>query len=77
MNTTTANALKAFLKQERDAGIFPLLRQWINGPQNRSLDELLTPDDPLDIENTTWTALVEKQAIFEAHVSKNPGHLFD
>jgi hypothetical protein len=74
MNMTTANTLKSILKQECDAGIFPLLRQWINGPQNGSLDEGLMPDNPLDIGNTTWTALVEKQAIFEARVSKNPGH---
>jgi hypothetical protein len=24
------------------------------------------PDHPMDIENTTWTAVVEWQAIFEA-----------
>jgi hypothetical protein len=66
VNMTTANALKAILKWERGPGIFSLLCQWINRPQNGSLDELLTLDDPLDIENTTWTVIVEKQAILKA-----------
>ncbi len=65
---------KAILKQERDAGIFPLLCQWINRPQNRSLDELLTPGNPLDIKNTMWTAIVEKQAIFEALIKNGQEH---
>ena len=54
-NTTTANALKAILKHEQDASIFPLLRSWIKGPQNGSLDELWTPDNPLDLQNTSWS----------------------
>lgn len=61
-NTTVANALKAILKRERGSGIYPLLCHWIdwiNGPQTGSIDELWTPDDPMNIENTTWTALVE------------------
>jgi hypothetical protein len=58
-NTTVANALKAILKRERESGIYPLLRHWINGPQTGSVDELWTPDHPMDIENTTWTAVVE------------------
>jgi hypothetical protein len=66
VNMTTANALNAILKWERGPGIFSLLCQWINRPQNGSLDELLTLDDPLDIENTTWTVIVEKQAILKA-----------
>jgi hypothetical protein len=73
-NTTAANALKAILKRERDAIIFPLFRTWINGPQNGSLDKLWTPDDPLDLKNTSWTALIEKQAIFEALLQNGSEH---
>jgi hypothetical protein len=58
-NTTVANALKAILKRERESGIYPLLRHWINGPQTGSVDELWMPDHPMDIKNTTWTAVVE------------------
>jgi hypothetical protein len=58
-NMTVANALKAILKRERKLGIYPLLRHWINGPQTGSVKELWTSDHPMDIKNTTWTAVVE------------------
>jgi hypothetical protein len=32
------------------------------------------PDDPLDLENTTWTALVKRQAIFEALIKNGEEH---
>jgi hypothetical protein len=32
------------------------------------------PDDPLDLENTMWTALVECQAIFEALIKNGKKH---
>jgi hypothetical protein len=64
-NTSVANALKAILKWERESGIFLLLRHWINRAQTGSINELSTPDNPLNIENTTWTAIVECQAILK------------
>jgi hypothetical protein len=51
-NTSVANALKAILKWEHESGIFLLLRHWINGSQTGLIDELWTPDNPLNIENT-------------------------
>ena len=73
-NTSVANALKAILKRERDSGIFPLLWHWINGPQTGLINELWTPDNPMNIENTTWTAIVECQAIFEALIKNGEEH---
>jgi hypothetical protein len=73
-NTTVANALKAILKRERESGIYPLLRYWINGPQTGSADELWMPDHPMDIKNTTLTAVVERQAIFEALLANGEQH---
>jgi hypothetical protein len=29
------------------------------------LDRILTPDDPSDLHNTTWTAIIETQALYE------------
>jgi hypothetical protein len=58
-NTSVANALKAILKQEQETGIYPLLQHWINEPQTGTIDKLWTPNNPMDIENTTWTAVVE------------------
>ena len=73
-NTSVANALKAILKREQEAGIYPALRQWINGPQTGSIDELWTPDNPMNIENTSWTAVVKRQAIFEALIKNGEAH---
>jgi hypothetical protein len=49
---------------------FLLLCHWIND----ALDELWTPDNPLNIENTTWTAIVKCQVIFEALIKKGKEH---
>jgi hypothetical protein len=73
-NTSTANALKAILRREQESGMYPLLRHWIRGLQTGSIDELWTPDDPLDFENTSWTAVVEWQAIFEALIKNGEEH---
>jgi hypothetical protein len=66
-NTTTANDIK-------DASNFPLLHSQIKGPQNGSLDELWIPDNPLDLQNTSWTAIIKKQAIFEALLQNGQEH---
>jgi hypothetical protein len=73
-NTSTANALKAILKREQESGMYPLLRHWIRGPQTGSIDELWMPNDPLNVENTTWIALVKQQAIFEALIKNGEEH---
>jgi hypothetical protein len=73
-NTLVANAFKAILKQERESGIFLLLRHWINGAQTGLIDKLWTPDNPLNIENTTWTVIVKRQAIFEALIKNGEEH---
>jgi hypothetical protein len=41
---------------------------------NGAINELWMPNDPLDLENTTWTALVECQAIFEALIKNGEEH---
>jgi hypothetical protein len=73
-NTSTANALKAILKCEQESGMYPLLCHWIRGPQTGSIDKLWTLNVPLDIENTSWTAVVERQAIFEALIKNREEH---
>ncbi len=73
-NASTANALKAILKWEQESGMYPLLWHWIQGPQTGSIYKLWMPNDPLNVENTTWTALVEQQAIFEALMKNGKEH---
>jgi hypothetical protein len=41
---------------------------------NGAINELWMPNDPLDLENTTWTTLVECQAIFEALIKNSEEH---
>jgi hypothetical protein len=72
-NTTEAKALEAILRRERDAGIFPLLRHWLKG-KNSAVDELWTPDNPFDLDNTAWSSIVEKEAIFEALINNGKEH---
>jgi hypothetical protein len=54
-----ADAIKAILKQEQETGIYPLLQHWVNRPQTGTNDELWNPDNPMDIENTMWTAVIK------------------
>lgn len=72
-NTTKEKILKAILRRKQEAGMCPLLRQWISGRQS-AVDELWTPDNPFDLENTTWSAIVEKEAIFEALIHNGEQH---
>jgi hypothetical protein len=58
-NTSVADAIKAILKQEQETGIYPLLQHWVNRPQTGTNDELWNPDNPMDIENTMWTAVIK------------------
>jgi hypothetical protein len=73
-NTTTANAIKAILKHEQQASLYPQLWHWVNGASNGAIDELWIPDNPLDLQNITWSALLECQAIFEALIKNGEEH---
>ena len=49
----------------------------INGRQNNAIDELWTPNNPFDLNNMTWLAIVKNKAIFEALINNSktwPGH---
>jgi len=73
-DTTREKVLKAILRHERDSSIFPVLRHWLSDTQGKSIDKLLIPDDPFDLDNTTWHAVIEKQAIFEALLEHGQTH---
>jgi hypothetical protein len=38
------------------------------------LDRILTPDDPTDLHNTTWSAVIETQALFEVLTTAGQAH---
>jgi hypothetical protein len=54
--------------------MFPHLWHWINGPQTGLINELWTPDNPMNIENTTWRAIIERQAVFTALINNGEEH---
>jgi hypothetical protein len=73
-NTTTANTIKAILKREQQVSLYPQLWHWVNGASNGAIDKLWIPDNPLNLRNTTWSALVERQAIFKALIKNGEEH---
>ena len=73
-NTTKVNIIKAVLKCERESSIFPLLRQWISSRNKNAIDELWTPDNPFNLNNTTWSAVIKKEAIFKALIKNGKQH---
>jgi hypothetical protein len=64
-NITKADALKQLITAERSSSIFKRLGIWFKGTEFTTLDRMLTPDDPTDLPNTTWTSVIEAQALFE------------
>ena len=41
---------------------------------NGSIDELWTPNNPFNLDNMTWSALIEKEVIFEALINNGKQH---
>jgi hypothetical protein len=60
-----ATTLKQLLSAERQSSIFKRLGIWIKGKEHINLDRILVPDDPANCHNTTWTAVIKAQALYE------------
>jgi hypothetical protein len=73
-NTDKATALRQLLRAERQTAIFKRLGIWLKETDYTSLDRILTPDDPNDMENTTWTSIIEAQALYEALIAAGRAH---
>jgi hypothetical protein len=56
---TKVNALQQLLR------IFKQLGIWFKGKEYTMLDHMLVPDDPTNMENTTWSTVIEAQALFK------------
>ena len=54
--------------------MFRKLGIWIKGQEHISLDRILVPDDPADIKNTTWTAVLEAQALYKLLTQEGQKH---
>jgi hypothetical protein len=64
-NITKADALRQLVAAERSSSIFKRLGIWFKGTEFTTLDRMLVPDNPNDIPNTTWTSVIEAQALYE------------
>ena len=67
-------ALRQLIRAERQSSIFKRLGIWLKDTQHASLDRILTPDDPTDLNNTTWTTVVEAQALYEVLTKAGQEH---
>jgi hypothetical protein len=62
---TKAAAIRQLIAAERSSSIFKRLGIWFKGKEFTTLDRMLVPDDPDDLTNTTWSSIIEAQALFE------------
>lgn len=54
--------------------MFPILGTHVGGKSVHQLDELWTPDNPQDLNDTTWTSHVRAEAIWEALITQGKLH---
>jgi hypothetical protein len=66
-------AVRQLLRAERQAAIFKRLGVWLKDDEYATLDRLLVPDDPA-AKDTTWSNIVEAQALFEILTSDGQQH---
>jgi hypothetical protein len=59
---------------ERQSAIFKRLDMRIKGKEHVTLDQILVPDDPTDLAQTTWTSFVEAQALYKVLLSSRQKH---
>jgi len=71
---TKAAALKQLIAAERSSSIFKRLGIWFKGKEYTSMDRMLVPDDPDDLINTTWSTVIEAQALFEVLTKDSQEH---
>jgi hypothetical protein len=66
--------LKAILRREREAEIFPLLSIHVGGKTHNQLDKVWTPNNPQCLNDTTWKSHIKAEAIWEALLSHRKEH---
>jgi hypothetical protein len=56
---TKAAAVRQLLLAERSSAIYKRLGFWFKGKEYTTLDQMLVPDDPSDLEHSTWTTIIK------------------
>jgi hypothetical protein len=73
---TQAAALRQLISAERSASTFKRLGNRFKGKEYLSMDRILISDDPTDLPNTTWSSIVEAQALYEALTAACQEHFY-
>ena len=60
-----AAAVQHLLCAEHQASTFQKLSKWLKGDEYAQLTSVLIPDDPTNLTHTTWTSVVEAQALHD------------
>ena len=71
-----AVALRQLLTAERSSSIFKRLGIWFQSTEYTTLDRMLVPDNPDDLPNTTWSTVIESQALFEVLTKDCQEHFY-
>ena len=64
---TKAVALRQLIAAERSSSIFKRLGIWLKGKEYVTMDRILVPDDPENLTDTTWSSIIEAQAVVRTH----------
>jgi hypothetical protein len=67
-------ALRQLLNAERQTMMFRKLGIWMKGQEHVSLDRILIPNNPADLDNTTWTAVLKAQGLYELLTQEGQKH---
>jgi hypothetical protein len=59
---------------ERSSSIFKRLGIWLKGKEYITMDRILVPDDPDNLTDTTWSSIIEAQALFEVLTKDSQEH---
>jgi hypothetical protein len=73
---TQAPALRQLIAAERSSSIFKRLGIWLKGKECFSMDLILVPDEPNDIVHTSWSSIVEAQALYEVLTKASQEHFY-
>jgi hypothetical protein len=48
--------------EERSSSIFKCLGIWLKGTEYVTMDRILVPDDPNNLDDTTWSSIIEARS---------------
>jgi hypothetical protein len=73
--TKQAVAIRQLIAAERSSSIFKRLGKWLKGQEYVTMDRIvLVPDNPDNLIDTTWSLIIEAQALFEVLTKDSQEH---